>query len=181
MVRTTVPRDQYEYKLKAAVENIGEKPLDIGREHFVLLWKTLDPNEWSPPQGGEPAPPQRLRYQGRDVWAVSANLDGVAEPITNAYGTFATHWVDRTLAPGESSFQLSPASREIEMVRTDGSVKRIRFNENEDDLVFYVPAAAVNTRNNFLGLGYLAGDRILAVCPQERWGPRVPPGLWTAR
>ena len=47
-----------------------------------------------------------------------------------------------------------------------------------DDLVFYVPVRTVNRDHNFLGLGYFDGKRILAVCPQPKWGPRVPPSAF---
>jgi hypothetical protein len=57
----------------------------------------------------------------------------------------------------------------------DGALKRIRFNHNEDDLVFYVPEATVDRDRNLLGLAYHDGKRIIAVCPEDQWGPKVSP------
>jgi hypothetical protein len=169
-------RGQYEYKLKVTVRNTGKVRLDIRRQRFFLLWRTLKPGQWSPPQGGAPARPRRLQYQKRDYWAISANLEGAAEARGNAL-TFATHWNHTTLAPGQSSLHLRKDHQALQYVK-NGNLGYIRFNYHEDDLVFYVPASAVDRDHNFLGLAYHDGNRIIAVCPQPNWGPMVPPSVF---
>ncbi|MDO8188343.1 hypothetical protein Q5424_10100 [Conexibacter sp. JD483] len=168
-------RGQYQYKLKVSVRNTGRAKLDIRRERFVLLWRVLDPSRWSPPSGGEPAPPARVRYAEREYWAISANLDGVGEDVPDRPGaTFATHWGYSWLDPGELSLRPRRPAAKVSYLDRDGQLRTIRFNFHEDDLVFYVPAGAVDRDRNFLGLGYYDGRRIVAVCPQGAWGPRVP-------
>jgi hypothetical protein len=172
-------RGQYEFKLKVSVENTGRRPLDIDPSHFFLLWKALNPRAWSRPPGKGPAAPHRITYLGREYWAVAANPDGVAEPITSTDWTFATHWSHTTLAPGTTSMRLGTNARALKLIEANGAVKTIRFNPNEDDLVFYVPRSAVEVPRNFVGLAYWDGRRVLAVCPQTHWGPKIPPGYWT--
>lgn len=167
-------RGQYEFKLKVSVNNTGSDALDITRERFVLLWRTLNPSRWSPPRGGAPAPPRRVTWASRDYWAIFANPDGIAES-NGAVGGFATHWSYTTLAPGRRSLRPRRGSPYIEYSDEDHVVTRVHFNRNEDDLVFYVPKATVDRDRNFLGLGYLRGGRVIAVCPQGKWGPKVPP------
>lgn len=118
-----------------------------------------------------------MQYQQRDYWAVSANLEGAAEVRGGAL-TFATHWNHTTLAPGMSSLQLRKNHRSLPYVKQNGNLSYIRFNYHEDDLVFYVPASAVDRDHNFLGLAYHDGNRIIAVCPQPNWGPMVPPSVF---
>jgi hypothetical protein len=173
-------RGQYEYKLKVSVKNIGKSRLDIRRERFVLLWRTLNPSRWSPPPGGEPSPPRKVRYRERDYWAISANLEGVGElrPGGRA-ATFATHWSHTSLAPRKTSLQPKKNAYKLQYQDRDGTLKVIRFNYHEDDLVFYVPEPTVNRDRNFLGLAYHDGNRIIALCPQKgKWGPKVPPNAF---
>lgn len=174
-------RGQYEFKLKVAVTNTGRKPLDVEASHFFLLWKTLNSRKWSPPPGSRPAAPRRVKYAGREYWAISANPDGVAEPITSIDWTFATHWSHTTLAPGATSMRLGADSRALRVIDPNGAVKTIRFNPNQDDLVFYVPRSAVEEPRNFVGLAYWDGQQVIALCPQTHWGPKIPPGYWTGK
>ncbi len=172
-------RGQYEYKLKVAVTNTGTNRLNIGLGHFVLLWRTLNPSRWSPPPGGAPAPPHRIRYLDRDYWAISANLEGAAEPLPDGQSvTFETHWHQTSLAPGQTSLRPRMDAHKLTYLDPAGTLETIRFNYHEDDLVFYVPVQAVNRDRNFLGLAYKDGDSIIAICPQPRWGPRVPPSAF---
>lgn len=169
-------RGQYEYKLKVSVKNTGKKRLDIRPERFKLLWRTLNPSRWSPPPGGAYAAPRKVRYRERSYWAISANVDGAAEviPDSGAY-TFATHWSHTSLAPGRTSLRPREGYSILRYLERDGTLKRIRFNHNEDDLVFNVPKSTVNRDRNFLGLAYHDGNSIIALCPQEQWGPKVSP------
>jgi hypothetical protein len=170
-------RGQYEYKLKVSIKNTGTSVLDIRPERFKLVWRTLNPQRWSPPPGGAYGPPKKVLFRERKYWMISANLDGAAEAIPGANGaTFATHWDHSALGPGETS--LRPRSGNHSTLRyreRDGTLRTIRFNHKEDDLVFYVPARTVNRDHNFLGLAYYNGDRIIALCPQGQWGPKVSP------
>lgn len=169
-------RSQYEYKLKVSVKNTGKRRLDISPERFKLLWRTLNPSRWSPPPGGAYAAPRKVRYRERSYWAISANVDGAAEviPGTGA-STFATHWSHTSLAPGRTSLRPNEGYLTLRYRERDGTLKRIRFNHNEDDLVFNVPKSTVNRDQNFLGLAYHDGNRIIALCPQRQWGPKVSP------
>lgn len=173
-------RGQYEYKLKVAVKNTGRVRLDISRQRFLLLWRSVDPHEWSPPARGSPAPPRRISYGGAEYWAISANLDGIAEAGSADVGpTFATHWNHTSLPPRDSSLHLRKGYHTLSFQNKQGTVvKTVPFNFHEDDLVFYVPADAVDQEDNFLGLGFESGGRIIAVCPQDQWGPRVPPNVF---
>jgi hypothetical protein len=175
----TAVRGQYQYKLKVSVKNTGNVRTDIRRQRFVLLWRTVDRRHWTPPRGGAPAPPRKLVYAGRDYWAISANLDGVAEPRP-AHGdyTFATHWDHTWLAAGTSSLRLRKGYQTFRYEDGNHVARTIRFNYHDDDLVFYVPARTVNRDRNFLGLGYEKGGRIIGLCPQQRWGPKVPPSIF---
>jgi hypothetical protein len=172
-------RGQYQYKLKVLVKNTGKSRLDIRRERFVLLWRTLNPIRWSPPPAGAPSPPRKVQYRDRDYWAISANLEGVAEPLPDRrYATFATHWSHTSLAPGQRSLRPKKNGLALRYQDRDGTLKTIRFNYHEDDLVFYVPVATVNRDRNFLGLAYHDGHRVIALCPQDKWGPKVPPNAF---
>jgi hypothetical protein len=168
-------RGQYQYKLKVSITNTGTKRLDIHRERFVLLWRTFDTSHWTPPPRGAPRAPFKTKWQDRSYWAVSANLDEIAEALEDGSGpTFATHWAYTSLAPGHTSLVPKKGASELRYEK-DGVLKTIRFNVRKDDLVFYVPVKTVDRDHNFLGLGYWDGSRIVAVCPQPQWGPKVPP------
>jgi hypothetical protein len=166
-------RGQYEYVLKIVVENTGKVPIDVSVDRFVLLWRRLV-GSWSPPPGGAYGEPQTFKYLGRTYWGIPANAVGAAEERPTGAITFATEWSHTSLAPGESSLKLGPASERLPYV-DHNRIKTIRYNPDEDDLVFYVPKRTVNRARNFLGLAYVAGRRVVAVCPQERWGPKVSP------
>jgi hypothetical protein len=93
--------------------------------------------------------------------------------------TFATHWKHHFLQPGATSMAVGSNPRKLTYVDPDGVAHTIRFEANADDLVFYVPAQAVDDRQNFLGLAYDDGREIIALCPQTHWGPKIPPPYWT--
>jgi len=117
-----------------------------------------------------------VRYLDRSYWAISANVDGAAEAIPGTGGgTFATHWSHTSLEPGQTSLRPRKAYYRLTYRERDGTLKRIRFNHNEDDLVFYVPQSTVNRDRNLLGLVYHDGNRMIAICPQGQWGPKVSP------
>lgn len=180
-------RRQYQFKLKVSVSNLGTTRLDIRRSRFVLLWRSLNPRQWSPPTrnplGESLDPPRQIVYEGRDFWGVFANPEGafdeVSRTATRVEDTFATHWDHQFLEPKKRSLQLTTSSAKIVFQKPDNTVTVLRFNINQDDLVFYVPAKAVDKEKNFVGLGYYDGKQILALCPQDQWGPKVPPPLWT--
>lgn len=169
-------RDQYMYVLKIAVENQSKVPLDISAEHFLLVWRTLR-GHWTPPPGGAYGEPRQVRYMGRDYWGIPANVVGAAEYDAAGGLTFATEWDYDTLSPGESSLRLTRESVHVRYADA-GVVKTIRYNHDEDDLVFYVPERTVNRDLNLLGLAYVRGDRIIALCPQGQWGPRLAPAYF---
>lgn len=169
-------RGQYEYVLKVAIENTGKVPIDIGAERFVLLWRTLS-GEWTPSPGGAYGSPRKFRFLGRDYWGIPANVNGTAETRPDGAITFATEWPHVELGPGERTLKIRSTSERLPYVQ-NGVRRTIRYNADEDDLVFYVPQQTVNRDRNFLGLAYVNGRRVVALCPQERWGPKLSPGFF---
>lgn len=169
-------RGLYEYVLKVAVDNKGNIPLDISADHFLLVWRTLR-GRWTPPPGGAYGEPRQVRYLGRDYWGIPANFLGTAEYRPDGALTFATEWDYETLSPGASSLRLTRDSARIRYAE-GSAIKTIRYNRDEDDLVFYVPEPTVNRDLNLLGLAYVRGDRVIALCPQSQWGPRLAPAYF---
>jgi hypothetical protein len=80
--------------------------------------------------------------------------------------------------PGKTSLNPRKDAYTLKYQDRDGTLRVIRYNYHEDDLVFYVPKSAVDRDHNFLGLSYIDGDRIIALCPQDSWGPKVPPNVF---
>jgi hypothetical protein len=172
-------RGQYQYKLKVSVKNTGTEPLDVRAENFALLWRRLEPERWSAPQiGGAGARrPRRVTYEGERYWAIAANPNGSYDTISEEEATFTTKWSYQRLRPRQTSLHLRDSSVSL-VVEDRGGRTRVRFNPGEDDLVFYVPKSAVRREANFAGLAYVPGDRVIALCPQRFWGPKVQPGYW---
>ncbi|MGB0872691.1 MAG: hypothetical protein ACPGYP_06090 [Solirubrobacterales bacterium] len=172
-------RGQYQFKLKLSITNNANRRLDIRQGRFALVWKSLDPRKWSPPPDSNGPVPKRVRYEGLRYWAIFSNPDGAAEyrPQTDDY-TFATHWSNTFLGPGKVSIPPNGGDRELNYQDQSGVLKTITFSHNEDDLVFYVPKETVDKEENFLGLAYIDGSDVIALCPQSSWGPKVPPSAF---
>lgn len=151
-------RGQAQIKAKVWIKNGGDEPLDISLPHWYLLVSGVKPERWSPPQIGTPSTrsPFRIRFRGVPVVAIPANEERAFDllPENPNIGTFATHWNGFTLGGGET-FKPQDASH--------------------GNLVFYVPARSQQVRG-VVGVAYLIGRKPIAVCPPERWGPRVPLG-----
>lgn len=155
-------RGQAQFKLQMQIHNRDqEHSLDISQSHMRLVVREFDPDRWTPPRHGPTTHdrPIRTTYGGETVWAVPANADSAFDtnPIRGVPEnlTFATHWGLARLGPGAT---LNPGY-------------------HEGDLVFYVPAPHRHGAiENVVGMAYLKGHEIIALCHPEDWGPREEAG-----
>jgi hypothetical protein len=154
-------RGQAQFKLQLQIENRARRSLGVGLEHMRLIVASLDVRRWSPPESGAATVerPFRTRYLGRTVWAIPPNAEDAYDPVPHVRGdlTFATHWGQSSIAPGQT------------------------FNPSfhSGDLVFYVPylpndPSGAATSEDVLGMAYVYGREIVVLCPKENWGPKVP-------
>ncbi len=157
----TAPRRQWQLKFQVRIKNIGRRTLDISLPNIRLVMTHFNRARWSPPRRASAGAPYKATYKGQRVWFVPPNAEGAAEAYPPPAGnfTFATHWNQTSLAPGKTS---------ATVYRRKGSV------------VFYLPRSANQTRSEQLdgvvGIAYVDGRRVLALCPPGRWGPKVPAG-----
>jgi hypothetical protein len=150
-------RGQAQFKLQMQIHNRDQDDsLDISQGRMRLIVQEFDLDRWTPPASSADRP-IRVRYEHESVWAVPANPNGVADPdplpgIPNNY-TFATHWETTTLDPGAT---LNPGPY-------------------EGDLVFYIPAPRHHGAvENVVGMAYVKGHEVIALCRVPDWGPREP-------
>jgi hypothetical protein len=143
------------------IYNSSERTLAIGQEHIRLIVAGLDPREWSPPRHGAETieRPLRTTYLGHSVWAVPANAEDAFDLVPHVAGdlTFATHWGQSKLPPGQT---FNPSYR-------------------SGDLVFYVPylpddPRGVATEKDVLGIAYMYGREVVVMCPKGHWGSKEP-------
>lgn len=155
-------RGQAQFKLQMEIHNRDtHNDLDIEQSRMRLLVREFDADRWSPPRHGPTTydRPIRIAYGGEDVWAVPANANDAYDPnplpgVPNNL-TFATHWELTQLGPGAT---LNPGF-------------------HEGDLVFYVPAPRHHGAiENVVGIAYVKGHEIIALCRPEDWGPKEPAG-----
>lgn len=155
-------RGQAQFKLQMEIHNRDEHDaLDIHQSRMRLIVHELDPDRWTPPRYGPTTydRPIRTTYGGERVWAVPANANDAYDPnpLRGAPEnlTFATHWGLTGLEPGAT---LNPGY-------------------HEGDLVFYVPAPKRHgALENVVGMAYIKGHEIIALCHPEDWGPKEPAG-----
>lgn len=147
-------RGQSELKLQVSIKNSGKRPLSITRTHVRLLVRRFNRRMWSPPRDGSPTieRPFKTSYQGRKVWAIPPNAEGSWD---KKYASFATHWHGTTLAPGES---FKP------------------INHKRGDVVFYIPSRHKYIMHGVVGLAYVDGRDVIALCPPWRWDHKIPAG-----
>lgn len=153
-------RGQAQFKLQMEIHNRDEhNALDIDQSRMRLIVHEFDPDHWTPPRYGATTydRPIRTTYGGERVWAVPANANDAYDPnpLPGAPEnlTFATHWGLTRLEPGAT---LNPGY-------------------HEGDLVFYVPAPRHDgALENVVGMAYVKGHEIIALCHPEDWGPKEP-------
>lgn len=155
-------RRQAQFKLQLQIYDSGKRTLGIRQEHLRLIVADFDVAKWSPPRHGRTTTerPFRTTYQGRHVWAVPPNAEDAYDPVPGIPGdlTFATHWGQTQLTPGQI----------------------FRPSYHDGDLVFYVPylrhdyPRGAATAEDVLGMAYVYRDEIVVLCPRERWGPKEP-------
>jgi len=155
-------RQQIQLKVQMKIRNQSRKRrLSIAYDRIRLLVRRFDPDRWTPARVGSPTlqRPVRTRYRGKRVWAIPPNADGAFDYLPNQRGvlTFATHWVSpEYLRPGQT---LRP---------------RYHFG----DLVYYMPMPRSGRRGavkrNVVGIGYVKGRDVIALCPPWAWGRHAP-------
>jgi hypothetical protein len=146
---------QAQFKLQLRIYNKGKHTLGIGLEHLRLIVARFDLAKWKPPTATYERP-SRITVENQRFWAIPPNGEDAAEPNPlpgepDNY-TFATHWGQTRLGPGQV------------------------FNPSfhHGDLVFYVPylphdPRGVATRNDVLGMAYVVEGELVVMCPKERW------------
>jgi hypothetical protein len=157
-------RKQAQLKVQMRIHNRSNHRLDIGRTRVRVILRRFDPDRWTPAQIGAPTSdrPVRTRYQGRSVWAVPANADGAYDIFPNKpEPTHATHWVRSQLGPKQT---LNP-------------------HFHYGDLVFHLPTPHPKPRgwapiDNIVGIAFVKGRNIIALCPPETWGEHAPAGTF---
>lgn len=152
-------RGQAQFKLQMQIHNQSDRhDLDIGLSRMRLIVRDFDPDRWTPARVGESTieRPIPTTYGKEHVWAVPPNAEDAFDPLPHrpGVGTFATHWGGSMLGPGET------------------------FNPHYHfgDLVFYVPAPrdGAGALDNVVGIAYVKGHEIIALCHPENWGHKVP-------
>jgi hypothetical protein len=155
-------RGQAQFKLQLQIYDSGKYTLGIRQEHLRLIVADFDIAKWSPPRYGPQTTerPFRTTYHGQHVWAIPPNAEDAYDPVSGIPGdlTFATHWGQAQLTPGQI----------------------FRPSYHNGDLVFYVPylphdyPGGSATAEDVLGMAYVYRDEIVVLCPKERWGPKEP-------
>jgi hypothetical protein len=152
-------RKQSQVKVQMKIHNKSqEHSLDVSQDTIRLIVHEFDPDKWSPAHIGSPTldRPVQVTYRGKSVWAIPANAEDAYDTLPHQPGvlTFATHWGISKLVPGGT---LDPAY-------------------HYGDLVFYMPAPRHHSggRENIVGVAYVKGTDIIALCPPDTWGLHVP-------
>lgn len=151
-------REQIQLKVQMKIRNQSdEHSLDISQDRIRVVVHHLDPDRWTPPREGASTldRPVRTIYRGEQVWAIPPNADGAFDYLPNKPHelTFATHWVNpETLGPGQM----------------------LRPHFHYGDLVYYIPMSHHHRRGavkrNVIGIAYVKGRDIIALCPPWAWG-----------
>lgn len=152
-------RGQAQFKIQMRIHNRDDQHrLDISHSRMRLIVHVFHADRWTPARVGEPTieRPIRTTYGREHVWAVPPNAEDAFDPLPHqpGVGTFATHWGGSVLGPGKT------------------------FNPHFHfgDLVFYVPTPrdGSGALDNVVGIAYVKGHEIIALCHPWDWGPKVP-------
>lgn len=151
-------RKQSQVKIQMKIHNKSQDHgLDVSQATIRLLVHEFDPDRWSPARVGSATldRPVQTTYGGHSVWAIPANAEDAYDPLPHQPGilTFATHWGISELVPGGT---LEP-----------------RYHYG--DLVFYMPVPRHHPggTDNIVGVAYMKGTDVIALCPPETWGRHV--------
>jgi len=151
-------RRQAQFKVQMRIHNQSNThSLDISQDNIRVVVRNFDPDRWSPSSIGEVtrARPIETSFQREPVWAVPASADGAYDVFPNhpQLPTFATHWPVSRLGPSET------------------------FNPSYHygDLVFNLPVPnhvgpGSHVKDNIVGVAYVKGRDIIALCPPDSWG-----------
>ena len=154
-------RRQAELKVQMEIHNRDdENSLDISQDQIRVLVREFDPDRWTPPRIGQPTPgrPLPTSFRGEAVWAIPANADRAYDGLPSGLPTHATHWGFTTLGPGET---LHP-------------------HRHYGDLTYYIPrlGSRLSVFENIVGIAYVRGPDIIALCPPEAWEEHAEAGTF---
>lgn len=157
-------RGQAQIKVQMRIHNQSDRPLYIGQDRVRVILREFDPDRWSPASIGQPTldRPVPTTYQGERVWAVPANADGAYDVFPHkSEPTHATHWTKSHLGPQDT---LNP-------------------HFHYGDLVYHMPIPHPkpddwNAINNIVGIAFVKGRDIIALCPPDTWGEHAPAGTF---
>lgn len=157
-------RGQSQLKIQMRIHNQSNHRLDIGQDRIRVILRDFDPDHWSPPLIGQPTldRPVRTTYNGESVWAVPPNADSAYDIFpNNSAPTHATHWLVSQLGPKQT---LNP-------------------HYHYGDLVYHMPIPRPKPRgwkaiHNIVGIAYIKGRDIIALCPPDSWGEHAPAGTF---
>jgi hypothetical protein len=157
-------RQQAQLKVQMRIHNQSDRRLYIGQDRIRVILREFDPDRWSPPQYGQPTldRPVQTTYRGESVWAVPANADGAYDIFHNKpEPTHATHWPESQLGPKQT---LNP-------------------HYHYGDLVYHLPIPhpkppGWDAIHNVVGIAFVNGRDIIALCPPEAWGEHAPAGTF---
>ena len=149
-------RGQTQFKLQMEIHNQDRhRSLDISQPRMRLIVRRFNPDRWTPPSPTFERP-IKTTWEGKRVWAVPSNFEDAADLIPHHPNifTFATHWHASRLEPGET----------------------FHPHYHYGDLVFYVPKLrhGPDALENVVGMAYVRGHEIIALCDPSDWGPKVP-------
>lgn len=157
-------RHQEQLKVQMRIHNQSERSLDIEQSRVRVILRHFDQDRWSPPVIGQPTVdrPIRTSYLGEPVWAVPAQADGSYDVFPHKLEpTHATHWPVSELGPKGT---LNP-------------------HFHYGDLVYDIPVPQPKPRgwsaiDDVVGIAFIKGRDIIALCPPETWGPHRPAGTF---
>ncbi|HXR31287.1 MAG TPA: hypothetical protein VN752_09125 [Solirubrobacterales bacterium] len=156
-------RGQAQFKVQMEIHNKSQQhSLDITQDQIRVIVHEFDPDRWSPSAIGAPTydRPVHTTYRGEDVWAVPASADGAYDvfPDHSNRPTHATHWGFSELGPGRT---LHPSY-------------------HNGDLVFNLPMPKrrAGVKANIVGVAYIKGLDIIALCPPDSWEKHRPAGTF---
>jgi hypothetical protein len=157
-------RKQAQLKVQMRIHNQSRRRLDIGQDRIRVIVREFDPHRWSPPRIGQSTPgrPLQTTYRERAVWAVPANADRAYDVFPNKpEPTHATHWLKSVLGPRKT---LNP-------------------HYHYGDLVYNLPMPRPKRHgwrmiHNIVGIAYIKGRDIIALCRPASWGQHRPAGTF---
>jgi hypothetical protein len=157
-------RGQAQFKVQMRIHNQSRHRLDIGQDRVRVIVRRFDPDHWSPARIGQPTldRPVQTTFHGETVWAVPANADRAYDVFPNKpEPTHATHWPISQLGPKQT---LNP-------------------HYHYGDLVYDLPMPRRKPPrwsmiHNIVGVAYIKGRSIIALCRPASWGSHRPAGTF---